>query len=270
MKRALLHLLKQQFPDIEEKELYARILCGEVLVEGETVREPARRIASESQITFNRPRFVSRGGEKLEAALNNWDIRIEGKIMLDAGCSTGGFTDCLLQHGAALVHAVDVGYNQLDYRLRKHQQVMVHERTNIMNLDTVQPLPDAAVADLSFRSISGAASHILSLTTEKWLVGLVKPQFEWHAPETIDEKRFSGIIRDEDTLFTVLEKLIDTLWEEKVYVERVMQSPLRGRKGNREFFFYMSAWEGEAKEAIKERTLRVIKHVEDNTKMSSG
>ncbi len=115
-------------------------------------------------------------------------------MILDAGSSTGGFSDCLLQNGAKAVHCVDVGYNQLDYSLRVKENVYVHEKQNIMNLDSLDPKPQGSVCDLSFRSISGAASHILKLCDNSFLICLIKPQFEvprWKVD-------FTGVVDDLD------------------------------------------------------------------------
>jgi 23S rRNA (cytidine1920-2'-O)/16S rRNA (cytidine1409-2'-O)-methyltransferase len=233
----LLSLLKERFPESSKKEQYARVLCGEVLIEGECIRDPAQRVPADSTIEFRTQRFVSRGGDKLQAALNRWDLKIKGKIILDAGSSAGGFTDCLLQHGAGYVYAVDVGYNQLDYKLRHNSAVAVYERTNIMSLHTLDPPPHGAVADLSFRSVRKAASHILSLTVEKWLIALIKPQFE--IPKGA-EPNFNGVITENKVLAGVLSSVIDDLWKEKAYVTDLMQSPITGRRGNREYLFYIN------------------------------
>lgn len=232
----LLSLLEERFPESSRKEQYARVLCGEVLVEGECIRDPASRVSSHSTIEFRTRRFVSRGGDKLHSALKRWNPEIAGKIVLDAGSSAGGFTDCLLQHGAGYVYAVDVGHNQLDYKLRNNPAVAVYERTNIMSLHTLDPPPHSAVADLSFRSVRKAASHILSLTVEKWLIALIKPQFEMGRSTETD---FNGVITENRLLADILSSVIDDLWREKAYVTDLMQSPITGRRGNREFLFFI-------------------------------
>jgi 23S rRNA (cytidine1920-2'-O)/16S rRNA (cytidine1409-2'-O)-methyltransferase len=132
---------------------------------------------------------------------------------------------------------VDVGYNQLDYRLRKDMRVVVCERTNVMSLSSQDfPFtPDAAVVDLSFRSIRKAAVHLLNLVDSGWLIALIKPQYEWQNPDT----RFSGVVHSVD-LQGILEILIIDLNSEGAFVSNMMLSPIRGRKGNREFFFLLS------------------------------
>jgi len=229
---------------MEKNELYARILCGEVTVDGSVIRDPKLPIAPTAGIAFNPRRYVSRGGEKLEYPLLTWNIEAAGKVWLDAGSSTGGFTDCLLSFGASAVHAVDVGSNQIDYRLRNDDRVILHEKTNIMKIDRLSPVPHMAVADLSFRSIVGAAEHIVGLTSLKFLIALVKPQFEIRQPRP----DFKGIVREADKQKAILEGILRELSERGVSVHAVLPSPITGRKGNREFFFLVRGGEfvGEA------------------------
>ena len=111
-KKPLLRLLSDLYPETSRQELYARVLCGEVLVNGERLKDPKQPVSADAAVAFSRRRYVSRGGAKLDYALRHLDFPVEGKVVLDAGSSTGGFTDCLLQHGAARVFAVDVGYGQ--------------------------------------------------------------------------------------------------------------------------------------------------------------
>lgn len=249
-RRRLLDALCTLYPTHTRETLLARVLCGDVRVNGERVREPGRRVESSARIVVerlpapgkpggeaggeagtqdDRP-WVGRGALKLVHALDRWSLAVEGLVVLDAGASTGGFTDALLRRGARLVHAVDVGYNQLDYRLRTSPRVAVHERTNIMAVDQLDPPADAAVADLSFRSLVGAARHILSLTRESWAVLLVKPQFEWENPPP----EFDGRVPD-GAADAIVDEVVRKLREEGVVVRDVAESPIRGRSGNREF-----------------------------------
>jgi 23S rRNA (cytidine1920-2'-O)/16S rRNA (cytidine1409-2'-O)-methyltransferase len=236
-KEALLRHLVSLYPDIGEKELYARILCGEVLINGERVKDPERYIPVDAEIGFQQKRFVSRGGEKLDFAMKTWDLDITGMVFIDAGCSTGGFTQVLLHRGASHVHAVDVGYNQLDYTLRSRTDVSVHERTNIMDVTSLEPAPHAAVADLSFRSVVPVIPHLISLVAERWLIALVKPQFEWKTPD----QEFNGVIRSADLQADIVENVIRRLWKEGAYTDSLCMSPITGRKGNREIFLRCGA-----------------------------
>ena len=235
----LSELLKQRYPDISRKELFARILCGEVAVNGDTIREPKTPVKRDCEINFKLDKkFVSRGGEKLSYVLQAWQVRVEDLVFIDAGSSAGGFADCLLRNGASKVFAVDVGYNQLDYRLRRDKRVVVLERINIMSIrrEMLEPPPDAAVADLSFRSIRKAASHILSLVSRGWLIALIKPQFEWIKPDL----SFRGVVSDRESLAWILKSLVEELEQENVFVSKMAASPTRGRKGNLEFFFLLT------------------------------
>ena len=228
-------------PDHTREELLAFVLCGDVNVDGERVRDPGRPVNADAIITLapqEGSRYVSRAGLKLDHALQLWQLPVKGKVVLDAGSSTGGFTDCLLQHGARAVHAVDVGYNQLDYRLRRDERVLVHERTNSMRVDSLEPPAAAATADLSFRSLRGAAARILRLAGGGWAVLLIKPQFEWSMPPS----SFDGTVPDAE-LPTILRQTLAGLAEEGVGPLALTESPVRGRRGNREFLL-LAASEG--------------------------
>lgn len=233
-KKPLLELLIKDYNNGPKDFFYSKIMCGEILVNGEKITNPGTKIPIDSNIEIIEKGFVSRGGLKLEAALKKWGIIITGKKVLDAGSSTGGFTDCLLKQGADHVYAVDVGYNQLAFSLRQDKRVSVYEKTNIMHLKEFPSIPDAAVADLSFRSISGAGRHIINLTSEKWLIALIKPQFEINKNEFPD---FNGIISNKNVLHTVLKRVLKKLEKDKLFVDKVMVSPVKGRKGNTEFLF---------------------------------
>ena len=235
-KLPLIKILTQKFEDYSEKELYAMIICGEVSVAGETIRKPQVKVEIDKAVIFKKKRFVSRGGEKLDFALSKWGVSTAEKVVLDAGSSTGGFTDCLLQRGAVLVHSVDVGFNQLDYRLRKDSRVNVLEKTNIMSLVSLDPQPDFAVADLSFRSITGAANLILNLTRENLLIALIKPQFEIEPDDDFD-----GIIRDKEVLKSVVYDTAQRLADAGIAIGSVLESPIKGGKGNTEYLFSLHA-----------------------------
>jgi 23S rRNA (cytidine1920-2'-O)/16S rRNA (cytidine1409-2'-O)-methyltransferase len=248
-KIAINKLIKSKYPDLTDKEVLAYILCKEVLVNGELVSSHHTLVPWDATLEFvQKKRFVSRGGIKLAHVLDLWQLNVQAKIFIDVGASTGGFTHCLLQYGVKSVYSVDVGYCQLDYSLRYNPQVIVMERTNIMQLNSASfPVsPQSAVCDLSFRSIQGAARHILSLVEEKWFIALIKPQFEWQRPAT----HFKGVIKEEQDLQEVLNSLIEQLWQEGSYVTRVAASPIKGRKGNQEFFFLIKTEQEVTKDEI--------------------
>lgn len=187
------------------------------------------------------PRFVGRGGEKLAAALQRFSIGLGGALVLDAGASTGGFTDCALQAGARRVLAVDVGRGQLHQRLRDDPRVEVRERTNVRHL-TLDDLPgpvDAVVADLSFISLRTVARPLLALTRPgAELVLLVKPQFEAGKAEA---SRAKGVIADPAVWQRVLEEVLGALDGLGAANMGLMTSPLRGADGNVEFLLHARA-----------------------------
>jgi 23S rRNA (cytidine1920-2'-O)/16S rRNA (cytidine1409-2'-O)-methyltransferase len=231
---ALLDHLVKLYPEIERERLFSHVLCGDVHIDGGVIKDPKLPVAVDSEALISSRRFVSRGGFKLDPALELWNLPIAGKVFVDAGCSTGGFTDALLQRDAALVHAVDVGSAVLDWKLRSDPKVKVYEGTNVMALDSLSPQPHAAVADLSFRSLRGAAAKVLNLTSEGWMVALVKPQFEWvQAPED-----FTGIV-PEAAVAGILASLEADLALEGVRIQAWSPSALRGRKGNQEYLAWL-------------------------------
>ena len=229
----LLTLLKKNYPQYSSDKLYSHVLCGEVIVDGGVIKNPKELFPEDTPVVLTDRKFVSRGGFKLEKALAHWGIDVKGKVVLDEGSSTGGFTDCLLQHGASRVHCVDSGSNQLDFKLRQNPAVLVREKTNIMDVlpGDLLPQPDLAVCDLSFRSIVHAASHILSLTREKKLIALVKPQFE----ERGLVPGFDGVIRKAEDVRRVLAETARLLAEDSSCIADMIESPIKGTKGNREF-----------------------------------
>ncbi len=187
------------------------------------------------------PRFVGRGGEKLDAALTRFAVAVEGRRAHDLGASTGGFTDCLLQRGAASVVAVDVGYGQLHERLRDDPRVVVLERTNVRDLvpGQVGEPADLVVADLSFISLRTVLPAVLALTAPGAdLVLLVKPQFEAGREEA---SRGRGVITDPTVWQRVLEEVTAALEQQGAAIMGVMASPLTGADGNVEFLVHARA-----------------------------
>jgi 23S rRNA (cytidine1920-2'-O)/16S rRNA (cytidine1409-2'-O)-methyltransferase len=240
-KKPLLQLLMLQYGNKYTKDqLTAFVACRNVYANGELSTDPRQPFGEDTSLSLSFEQYVSRGGYKLEHALDAFSLSVSGLVMLDAGSSTGGFTDCLLQRGATLVHSVDVGYNQLDWRLRTDERVLVHEKQNIMTLEELDPPPQAAVCDLSFRSIGEAASHILSLSGDAWLVALIKPQFE--VPKDLED--FTGVITDSRLLVEVMQTVYTFLSEEGVGIHALAMSPLTGHKGNREFLALLRKAEG--------------------------
>jgi len=235
----LLDALERRFPDRPSRELAALVIRGLVHVDGEPVRSTGAPVAPDAALELPAAApWVSRGGAKLAAAVAAWEFDVRGRVFLDAGSSTGGFTDCLLAGGAAVVHCVDVGRGQLAWKLRTDPRVRVHEGVNVMDLDPgdLDPPPDRAVADLSFRSLRRAAPAILALTREGLGIFLCKPQFEWNDHPA----DFHGVVNDPRDLAAILHGLVDALWDEGAFTRRIEPSPVRGRKGNREFLLLVS------------------------------
>jgi 23S rRNA (cytidine1920-2'-O)/16S rRNA (cytidine1409-2'-O)-methyltransferase len=252
----LLEIALLRHPQFSRDELYARIMCGDVRVNGAVERNPKRRLAADLPVEISERRYVSRGGEKLESAYRVWHFPVQDKTFVDAGASTGGFTHFLLLHGASCVHSVDVGYNQLDYSLRADPRVRSHERTNIFDIEELDPRPHAAVGDLSFRSLRGAASHILSLTYEGWGIFLLKPQFELRNPG----REFSGVVTDMKEQQSAVEETLFALAEEGVRTQGIIPSAIRGRKGNQEYLVYLLQDANEA-QVLKDKVLQLSKNL---------
>ena len=181
------------------------------------------------------PRYVSRGGEKLEHALDAFAISPQGLRCLDVGASTGGFTDCLLQRGAAHVIALDVGYGQLHPRLREDERVTVLERVNVRHLPALEYAPELVTCDVSFISLRMALPPALAAAAPGWqALVLVKPQFEAGRAEV---KR--GVVRAPEVHARVLRDISDTALAWNAHVAGVVDSGLPGPKGNREFFLHL-------------------------------
>ena len=223
------------------------ISAGRVLVAGATAHKPARLVAPEEPIRLlgDGPRFVGRGGEKLDAALVRFGIDPTGRRALDAGASTGGFTDCLLQRGAISVVAVDVGYGQLHERLRADPRVDNRERTNIRTMppDSIGGPVDLVVADLSFVSLRAVLPALLAVSAPGAdLVLLVKPQFEAGRAEA---SKGRGVIRDPLVWRRVLEEVRAAAAGAGSAMMAVMVSPITGADGNREFLVHCQAGRAE-------------------------
>ena len=226
----------------------ALIMAGEVYVNGQKQLKAGASIAEADAIEVRekRPlRYVSRGGLKLEKAMTLWPIDLQDKICADIGASTGGFTDCMLQNGARLVYAVDVGYNQLDWRLRTHPQVVCMERTNARYL-TAEQIPDPLdffSVDVSFISLSLILPALRPLIKEEGqAVCLVKPQFE-AGKDKVGKK---GVIRDPAIHLEVLEHFLNHVACAGFTVKDITFSPIKGPEGNIEYLGYLQAGESPA------------------------
>jgi 23S rRNA (cytidine1920-2'-O)/16S rRNA (cytidine1409-2'-O)-methyltransferase len=215
-----------------------RILAGDVVVDGRRVDKAGTLVRAAAAVALaSRSLYVSRGGEKLAAALDRFGVDPAGRVCLDVGASTGGFTDCLLRRGAARVHAVDVGRGQLHPRLRADPRVVVVEQTNARGLAAgmFAERPSLAVADVAFISLETVLPAVFAvLARPAEVVALVKPQFEV-GREAVGK----GVVRDPEQHRAVLWRLVQGASRHGWPVLGVMASPLRGPKGNREFFLHL-------------------------------
>ncbi len=229
-------LVDRQLAESRQKAR-ALVLSGYVLVNGQKIDKAGHGIDPESAIELiERPKYVSRGGIKLEAALENFNIDVQGRVCLDVGSSTGGFTDCLLQHGAARVYAIDVGTGQLDWKLRNHPRVVVHEQVNARYLsrEYVPEPVDIAVCDVSFISATMIVPALPGLLTGNGeMVILVKPQFELERRQVGK----GGIVRDPELHQVACRKVEDAVRALGFHSD-VIPSPIPGAEGNREFLLY--------------------------------
>jgi len=224
----------------------ALVLAGKVLVDDKKLEKSGMQVAEDCVIRLlgEDLKYVSRGGLKLEHALDNWKIDVTGKVCLDVGASTGGFTDCLLQRGAARVIALDTGYGQMDFKLRQNPQVRLLEKTNARYLtrDAIGEVTDLVVMDVSFIS----ATLVLPAVVEagfpespderrgSQIVVLVKPQFE-AGREHVGK---GGIVRDEAAQLAAVEKVRAAVLGLGAVTTDVIESPILGAEGNREFLLY--------------------------------
>ena len=224
------------------------VMAGKIRVAGQVVYKPATNVPKTSEIqVIEGPRFVSRGGEKLEAALNSFAVQIKGRICADVGASTGGFTDCLLQHGASKVFAIDVGHGILDWKLRTDPRVVVMENTNARQLSNLPQPVSLITIDASFISLK-----VLLPVVQTWfsvhesgsapdytpeIIALIKPQYE---ANHVQASRTRGVIRDPQIHRQVLLDILNFGQNLEWRVMKLMVSPLLGPKGNREFLVLLS------------------------------
>jgi 23S rRNA (cytidine1920-2'-O)/16S rRNA (cytidine1409-2'-O)-methyltransferase len=218
------------------QQAQAAIMAGEVDVEGRRALKASDLVQEEWEIAVaKKKRYVGRGGLKLESALGAFGVSFEGKVALDIGASTGGFTDCLLQHGAAKVFAVDVGHGQLAWKIRRDPRVIVLEKTNARNLcrEAIPEPIDLCVIDVSFISLTLILPNAFELLTPNGVIlALIKPQFEL-AREDVGR---GGIVRDPALHLRAQEKIATFAGSIGGVVEGISPSAVTGADGNQEFF----------------------------------
>jgi 23S rRNA (cytidine1920-2'-O)/16S rRNA (cytidine1409-2'-O)-methyltransferase len=244
LKKRIDILLVERGLVVSRERAQAMILAGRVLVDEQKIHKSGHAVADDCALRLlgSDPRYVSRGGLKLEAALTHWSISVEAAVCMDVGASTGGFTDCMLQHGAASVLAVDTGYGQIDARLRSDPRVRLLEKTNARYLEPQQvPEPVEFIAmDVSFISATQVLPAVLSAAfaakgqPRHELVLLIKPQFE--VGRALVGK--GGIVRSEEAQLGAVAKLRDAVSALGGQAIEVIDSPILGTEGNREFLLH--------------------------------
>ncbi|NLV88618.1 MAG: TlyA family RNA methyltransferase [Tissierellia bacterium] len=226
---------------VESREKAKRVIMeGSVFVGNRRIDKPGEKLDEDVEITVkeNPLTYVSRGGLKLEKAIKLFNIDLTNKVAMDIGASTGGFTDCMLQNGASKVFAVDVGYGQLDWKLRNDPRVVVMERTNIryVTYDDIGENIDFISIDVSFISLKLVLPVAKSLLNEDGeVIALIKPQFE-AGKEKVGKK---GIVRDKSTHYEVIETIVEFCKELGFGIEGLSFSPITGATGNIEFLIYL-------------------------------
>jgi len=250
------------------------VMAGQVRVAGQLVIKPATKIQPGVQIDIDKgPRFVSRGGEKLAAALEAFHVSIKGAVCADVGSSTGGFTDCMLQHGVERVYAIDVGHGILVWKLRNDPRVVVMERTNARYVEQLPEPVDFVTVDVSFISLkklltmtknwftplppitsSSPSSSETGRERNASVIALIKPQFEAGRTEV---KRGKGVIKDPAIHRQVLEDILSFTLDEGYEIKGLIRSPLLGPKGNTEFLVHLQ-YPAEISESIETLITSVI------------
>ncbi|MGF9963091.1 TlyA family RNA methyltransferase [Bacillus rhizoplanae] len=250
-------LVEQGLVETREKAKRA-VMAGLVYANEMRLDKPGEKIPQDTELTLKGQvmRYVSRGGYKLEKALEAFQIDLQDKIMLDIGSSTGGFTDCALQNGAKLSYALDVGYNQLAWKLRQDERVVVMERTNfryVTPADLQQGLPQFASIDVSFISLKLILPVLKTMLTSGGdVAALIKPQFE-AGREQVGKK---GIVRDRKVHEAVIEMIVDFALDEGYDVRNLTFSPITGGDGNIEFLIHLK-WYGERAQGENHSPIRI-------------
>ncbi|MBI4786797.1 MAG: TlyA family RNA methyltransferase [Chloroflexi bacterium] len=239
MKKRLDVLLVERALADTRQRAHALILAGEVQVNGQRVDKVGAAVPEDAEIAVRAPlKYVSRGGLKLEGALDAFHLDAAGKVCADLGASTGGFTDCMLQRGATRVYAIDVGYGQLAWKLRNDPRVVTMDRVNIRHLESLPEPIDLATIDTSFISLTlilPVAKRLLQPRGDA--VALIKPQFEAGR----DQVGKGGIVRDPRVHRAVIEKIARHALADGWRVRGLARSPITGADGNVEFFVHLSA-----------------------------
>jgi 23S rRNA (cytidine1920-2'-O)/16S rRNA (cytidine1409-2'-O)-methyltransferase len=229
--------LLELLPEYDDRHIQSWIMQGKVFVDGEKETKPGTLVSEDAKITHSieEPKFVSRAGLKLEQALDHFHIDVKDLVVLDAGISTGGFTDCLFQRGAKKVYGVDVGYGDVHDKIRNDERLVLLEKTNLRLLESVNELVDLVTLDLSFISVLNVMQTVCKVLKKNGqLVVLIKPQFE----ASKHEIGAGGIVRDDAVRQAIVEVVIKGIEKHGFESKGVIDSPIFGAKGNKELLAY--------------------------------
>ncbi|MGE5893633.1 MAG: TlyA family RNA methyltransferase [bacterium] len=240
MKKRLDLLIVEKGLAPSRQKAQGMIMSGEVRVDGQAITKAGHMVDPDAEVKVESVRipFVGRGGLKLDAALNHFGVGVNGKICMDVGSSTGGFTDCLLQRGAMKVYAIDVGYGLIDSKLRSDPRVILIERTNFRYIESsiIPECIDIATVDVSFISLMKIFPRLIEfLCADGEVLALVKPQFE------VGKGRVGkgGIVREEQTRVDAVRSVQSSAVSLGLIARGVFESPVPGQKGNREYFLFL-------------------------------
>jgi 23S rRNA (cytidine1920-2'-O)/16S rRNA (cytidine1409-2'-O)-methyltransferase len=237
MKKRLDQLLAERYSNLSKTYIQSLIMQRKVKVEDKIVDKAGTQISDNANITVDltEPKYVSRAGYKLEKALDHFNVDVKDFIVLDAGLSTGGFADCLLQHGAKKIYGIDVGYGQVHEKIRNDPRVIVMERTNVRYLESLPELVDLVTLDLSFISVLKVMSAVVKLLKPRGkLIILIKPQFESEKGQVGK----GGIITDSKLQESIIKKVVDGIDQYGFISKGIVESPILGTEGNKEFLAY--------------------------------
>lgn len=233
-KQRLDKLVQDQFPHLSRNQVQGFIMQGKVKIDGTVCTKVGQQVKDDVVLDLNevKPKYVCRAGLKLEKALKHFSIDVTDKVAMDAGLSTGGFTDCLLQNGAKKVYGIDVGYGQVHEKMRADDRVIVMERTNLRNVKELPELVDIVTLDLSFISVLKVIEAVSGLLKPGGdVLLLIKPQFEARR----EQVGRGGLIKDEAVHQEVIEKVTEGIINFGFILHGVTESPITGATGNKEF-----------------------------------
>lgn len=236
-KKRLDQLLHERFSSYSRRQIQSWVMQGKATVDGRIVSKPGMMVPEEARLALHveEPKYVSRAGFKLEKLLDHFIIDVSGKVVLDAGISTGGFTDCLLQRDAKKIYGIDVGYGQVHEKISHDDRVVIHERTNLRMLTDIGEKVDIVTLDLSFISILKVMDAVCAmLKSDGQLLTLIKPQFEARR----EDVGRGGIIKDAAVHARVIQEVTQGICAHGFTLIGVIESPIEGGSGNKEFLAY--------------------------------